>query len=145
MKSFKCCNPQRLLYKATYLVQFLPCSEFLSITLKAFYNVAPIVSLTSEPATLLYNLCDLLTLDWGFPSGGVAYNLSDNAGDARDVSLLPGLGGDPGGRNDGKAPQSSCLENPMDRGAWWATVHRVAESGTTLTFQSTEAAVLSTQ
>ena len=130
MKSFKYCNPlQRLLYKATYLVQFLPCSELLCITLKAFYNVAPTVNPTSEPTTLLYNLCDPVALDWGFSSGAVVNNLSDNAGDARDVSLLPGLGRAPGVRT-GKALQSSCLENPMDRGAWRAAVHGVAKSQT---------------
>ena len=54
-------------------------------------------------------------------------NLLSNAG---DVGSIPGSGRSPGGRN-GKALQYSCLENPMDRGAWQATVHRVAESDTT--------------
>ena len=57
-------------------------------------------------------------------------NLSANAGDARDVGLIPGLGRPPGGGN-GNQLQYSCLENPMDRGAWWAVVHRVAESDMT--------------
>lgn len=93
MKRFKYCNPlQRLCYKATYLVQFLPGSEFLRITLKAFYNVVPIVNPNLEPTTLLYNLCDPVASDWGFTSGAVVNNLSDNAGDTRDVSLLSGLG-----------------------------------------------------
>ena len=52
------------------------------------------------------------------------------AGDTRDVGWIPGLGRSPGGGN-GNAFQYSCLENPMDRGAWWAMVHRVAESGVT--------------
>ena len=43
----------------------------------------------------------------------------------------PGLGRSPGGGN-GNPLQYSCLENPMDRGAWWATVHRVAKSQTQL-------------
>ena len=42
---------------------------------------------------------------------------------AEDVSLIPGLGRSPEGRN-GNPFQYSCLENPMDRGAWWTTVHR---------------------
>ena len=54
-------------------------------------------------------------------------NLSANAGDIRDVGLIPGSGRFPGGGQD-NALQYSCLENPMDRGAMWATVHRVAES-----------------
>ena len=58
-------------------------------------------------------------------------NLPANAGDLRDGSLIPGLGRSPGGGH-GSPPQDSCLENPMDRGAWQATVHKVAESQTQL-------------
>ena len=47
-----------------------------------------------------------------------------NVGDARDRGLIPGLGRSPGVGN-GTPLQYACLENPMDRGAWWATVHRV--------------------
>ena len=54
-----------------------------------------------------------------------------NAGDIRDTSLIPESGRSPGGRH-GNPLQYSCLKNPMDRGSWWATVHRVAESGTTV-------------
>ena len=54
-----------------------------------------------------------------------------NAGDIRDTGLIPGLGRSPGDGN-GNPLQSSCLENPMDRGAWRATVRGVAtESDTT--------------
>ena len=52
--------------------------------------------------------------------------VSANAGDTRDISLIPGLRRFPGGGN-GNPLQYSCLENYMDRGAWWATVHGVAE------------------
>ena len=59
-------------------------------------------------------------------------NLPANAGDARDESLIPGLGRSPGGGN-GNLLQYSCLENSMDRGAWQpVTVHRVTKSGTQL-------------
>ena len=58
-------------------------------------------------------------------------NLSANAGDAEDLGLIPGLGRSPGERN-GNPLQCSCLENPMDRGAWRATIHGVAKSGTKL-------------
>ena len=54
-----------------------------------------------------------------------------NTGDARDAALIPGSGRSPGG-GDGNPLEDSCLENPMDRGAWRATVHRVAESRTQL-------------
>ena len=60
----------------------------------------------------------------GFPDGACDKEL--NAVDKRDVSLIPGSGISPGGGN-GSPLQYSCLENPMDRGAWWVTVHRVTE------------------
>ena len=52
-----------------------------------------------------------------------------HAGDVRDVGLIPGLGRSPGEWN-GNPLQYPCLENPMDRGAWWATVHGITESQT---------------
>ena len=67
---------------------------------------------------------------WGFPSVLVVKNLPANAGEIRDVGLIPGLERFPGGGH-GNPLQYSCLENPLDRGAWWATVHGVAESDTT--------------
>ena len=54
-------------------------------------------------------------------------NLPANTGDARDRSLFPKSGRSPGDGN-GNPVQYPCLENPMDRGAWWATVHGVTES-----------------
>ena len=54
-------------------------------------------------------------------------NLPASAGDGRDASLIPGSGRSPGGGH-GCPLWYSCLENPMDRGAWWATVHRVTKS-----------------
>ena len=53
-------------------------------------------------------------------------NPSANAGDVRDAGLIPRLGRSPGEGN-GNSLQYSCLENPMDRGAWQATVHGVAK------------------
>ena len=50
-----------------------------------------------------------------------------NAGDAGDAGLIPGLGRPPGEGNDSPL-QYSCLRNPMDRGAWRATVHGVTKS-----------------
>ena len=58
-------------------------------------------------------------------------NLPANAGDTRDVGLIPGLGRSPGEEN-GNPLQHSCLENPMGRVTWWATIHRVAKSQTRL-------------
>ena len=56
-------------------------------------------------------------------------NLPANSGDTGDIGLIPGLGRSVGDRN-GNPFQSSYLRNPMDRGAWWATVHGVAMSWT---------------
>ena len=64
---------------------------------------------------------------WGFPGGSVVKNLPSNAGDERDAASIPGLGRSPGGGN-GHPLQNCCLVNPMDRGAWQATVHGVAKS-----------------
>ena len=57
--------------------------------------------------------------------------LSASAGDVRDMGSIAGSGRSPGERN-GSSFQYSCLENPMDRGAWWATVHGVTKSQTRL-------------
>ena len=61
----------------------------------------------------------------------VVKNLPVNAGDIRDVGLIPGSGRSPWKRAWLPTP-ISCLGNPMDRGAWWVTVHGVAELDTTL-------------
>ena len=58
----------------------------------------------------------------------VVKNPPANAGDVRDMGSIPGLGGSPGGGHDNPL-QCSCLENPMDRRAWQATVHGVAIVG----------------
>ena len=57
----------------------------------------------------------------------VVKNMPANVGDVRDAGLIPGLGKSPGGGHDDPL-RYSCLENPMDRGAWRATVHGVAQS-----------------
>ena len=60
----------------------------------------------------------------GFPGGS---EVKASACNTEDLDSIPGLGRFPGEGN-GNPLQYSCLENPMDRGAWWATVHRVAKS-----------------
>ena len=72
--------------------------------------------------------CALVVHILGFPGSSVVKNLPANAG---DVGSIPGLGRSLGGGH-GNPLQDSCLENPMDRGAWWATVHGVAKSRTQL-------------
>ena len=56
-------------------------------------------------------------------------NQPADEGNVRDVGSIPGSGRSPGGGH-GNLLQYSCLKNPIDRGAWWATVHRVAKSWT---------------
>ena len=58
-------------------------------------------------------------------------NPPTNAGDVRDSGSIPGWGRSPGGGH-GNPLQYSCLENPMDRGAWRARVHRITKSWTRL-------------
>ena len=67
----------------------------------------------------------------GFPGGSVVKNLPAVARDAGDKGSIPGYGSSPGERN-GTPLQYSCLENPMDGGAWWATVHGITKSQTQL-------------
>ena len=63
----------------------------------------------------------------GFPDGLVG---QESACSARDLGSTPGPGRSPEEGND-KPFQYSCLENPMDRGDWWAKVHSITKSGTT--------------
>ena len=67
-------------------------------------------------------------LNKSFPGGSVVKNLPANA---EDAGSTPGLGRSPGEGN-GNPVQYSCLENPMDRGAWRATVHGITKSQTQL-------------
>ena len=67
----------------------------------------------------------------GFPGGPVVRNPTANEGDTGDVGLMHGVGRFPGGGN-GNPRQYSYLGSPMDRGAWWATVHGVTKSWTQL-------------
>ena len=78
-------------------------------------------------------MCGSLNIFWhclslGFPGGSEG---KASACNARDLDSIPGSGRSPAERN-GNPLQDSCLENPMDRGAWWATVHGVAKSRTRL-------------
>ena len=65
---------------------------------------------------------------WGFPGGSEVKASACNVG---DLGSIPGSGRSPGEGN-GNPLQYSCLENPMDGGAWWATVHGIAKSWTRL-------------
>ena len=81
-------------------------------------------------------LCD--PMDWASQAALVIKNPPTNAGDVRDAGSMPGSGRSPGEGN-GNPPQYSCLEKPMDRGAWQPTVHGVTKSRTRLKLLSTHA------
>ena len=66
----------------------------------------------------------------------VVKNQPASTEDLRDMGSIPGWGRSPGGEH-GNPLQCSCLENPMDKGAWWAMVHRVMKSQTGLKQLST--------
>ena len=73
----------------------------------------------------------LLCIKWASQVVLVVKSPPTNAGDVQDVSSIPELGRSLGGGH-GNPLQYSCLENPMDRGAWWTTVHTVAKTQTWL-------------
>ena len=83
-------------------------------------------SSTGHSLICLYLQASLLSMHYS-PDGSEVKTSACNAG---DLGWIPGSGRSLGEGN-GNPPQYSCLENPVDRGAWWATVHGVTESDTT--------------
>ena len=77
------------------------------------------------------NIYQVLTILRDFPGSSVVKNPPANVGDVGDLGSIPGSGRSPGGGN-GTPLQYTCLENPMDRGAWRTTVHGVTKSQTPL-------------
>ena len=101
--------------QTVYTEGAVPPSELILITLLVY------------PAMFkMLTLYGLLWHRWSFPGGSDAKASAYNVG---DPGSIPGSGRSPGEGN-GNPLQHSCLENPMDGGAWWATVHGVAESRT---------------
>ena len=89
------------------------------------FGIFPLSLLTWKAC---YGLTSAILILMGFPGGSVVKNPPANAG---DMGSFPGSGKSPGEGN-GNPFQYSCLGNPTDRGAWWATVHGVTkESDTT--------------
>ena len=70
-------------------------------------------------------------LNMDFPVSLIVKNPPANTGEIQDTGSIPGLGRSPGGEHSNPL-QHSFLENPMDRGVWQATLHRVAKSQTQL-------------
>ena len=110
------------------------CVHGMTIPSCALINIEFIQSYKSQTQVLSFKLniwilfIYLVISVLGFPCGSVVKNLSANVG---DMGLIPGSGRAPGGGN-GNPLQYSCLGNPMDRGAWQATVHGIAKSRTQL-------------
>ena len=79
----------------------------------------------------IYGIISIQSDHWASLVALVVKNPPDNAGDIRAVGLIPGSGRSPAGGH-GNPLHYSCLENPMDRGTWRATAHRVTKSWTQL-------------
>ena len=102
-------------------------SDFNSLTLSLFiYRMDVVISnFGIHQYESLINNSSGTTIDkMGFPGGSDGKEYAHNLG---DLYLIPGSGRSPGGRHGGPL-QYSCLENSMDRRAWWATVHGVSKS-----------------
>ena len=111
-----------------YCHQFCTFWRQMSLSVFVFFfnfNILKCLTVGSPlPAPIFILLC--LNLQVAL----VVKNSPANAGGIRDTSSIPGSERSFGGGH-GNPPQCSCLENPMDRGAWWVTVHRVTESDRT--------------
>ena len=95
------------------------------VTLGKFINLSEAQLLQLVNSLVIIRLLQRLMV---FPGGSEVKASACNAG---DLGSIPGSGRSPGEGN-GNPLQYSCLENPMDRGAWWATVHGVTKSWTRL-------------
>ena len=105
-----------LVQQGKFLVVTLPCT----FTCNTYSTFLPIFQCHTSVRLL-----------WGFQVALLLKNPSANAGDIRDMGLISGLGKSPEGRHGNPLPDS-CLESPMDKGAWRATSHKVAKNRTQL-------------
>ena len=88
------------------------------------HSLYPVISHNKNIKTIKNKYIYIYMYNWGFPGGSDSKESTCNA---KDLGSIPGLERSPGEGN-GSPLQYSCLENPMDRGAWRATVHRVTKS-----------------
>ena len=122
--------------KFSYYPLSLSVFDLHFLKLLGMHTVTNIVFLLSGPSyhyASLVSLCFLLIITLslsllGFPGGSDGNTSACNVG---DPGLIPGSGRSPGEGN-GNPLQYSCLENPMPRGTWWATVHGITKSQTQL-------------
>ena len=108
----------------------LICEGHSEVTCASFLN-GDLHFLVGIPASTMNLQNSVLIWSWaGFPeSASRKEPTCQPAGDIRDMGSIPGSGGYPG-EGRGNQLQYSCLESPMDRGAWWTTVHGVTKSWT---------------
>ena len=88
--------------------------------------VVKLACLCLNPHLTIFFWATLISIK-GYPCGSVVKNPPANAGDVRDAGLIPGSGGSLRGGN-GNPLQYSCLENLMDREAWWTTAQGATQS-----------------
>ena len=112
-------------------------------------DVFPLSKLSPSPSIVLkgeyyFLLIGIIIKEGASRVALVVKNQPSNAGDVRDSGLIPGSGRTPGGGH-GHPLQYSCLDDPMDRGAWRAMVHKVRKSQTQLKWLSTHALLKNTE
>ena len=110
--------------------EVLTCFMFLILfCFQLYWDIIDIWRCVSSRCTMWW--FETHVLWWAFQVALVVKNMPANARELRDTGSVPGLGRSPGGGH-GNPFQYSRLENSMDRGAWWVTVHGVAKSRTWL-------------
>ena len=120
--------------------KILPCAKAIITCLDVLCEVLFFSEVTHSRVWFCWNLqiCGAIGTYKGFP-GGLSKESTCNSGATGDVGLIPGSGRSPGGGH-GNPLQYSCLETPMDRGAWRAAVHTVrSQSWTQLWWLSSQA------
>ena len=119
--------PIRLSGSLYFLAQWL-CVMYFQV--KKSNEETELDSFKTFPRLYLF-IFKMLIVCYGFPGGSVVKNPSADAGDIGDAGSIPGLGR-PTERGNGNPLQYFCLDNLLNRGAWWSLVHGVAKSPTRL-------------